>query len=602
MNRTLLTALLAGGLLILMGSVAWLMIGQQNLQEQLTLKETEVADGEATLVQLFSQKRQENEQNGAVLATAESELAAMRALATSSAPLIGTQLAQADGPTPMPTPTTPIDLDAPPQVRIRLAEKESIKVVGQPIEIIASASHPIGIASLNILVNDETLLTGEPFDPRMDIAVTTWTPLEVGTYQISALATTIRGRASNPVTIEIEVIASAQPEALLQTELRLIERNVRELRDLEQRGEIEVNIIERFDFQENITVDLFDDFTREDADRDVIVLSSFDFMPRDYPLYDSLIQLYGSVVAGYYDEATDALYVISDDNELDKEERLTHAHEYMHALQDQYFTLADIQNGSLDSDATLALRALAEGEASLVEFVYETGGYLTGEQNADSDPVLSIPNAIPAPNFLVSQLAFPYVRGLEFLSAVYEDEGFAGVNRIWERPPVSSEQILHVERYLAEDNPIAVKLPSAKILTALNELGAGWEQLADDVFGEFYLIEYLGLVLDEGEVNPAANGWGGDRYGVYYNPTTTERIMVLKLVWDSPADLPEFTEAFNSWAANFLGQPLAESAAEATCWDNGGNDQCLLMTADGVVITRSDSAELRQLINAIMSE
>lgn len=289
MNRTLLTVLLLVIVLAFGGSIAWLMMGQQELQTQLTIKETEVANGEATLVQLFSQKREEDEQNSSALATAEAELAQLQADVTAVAPLIATQSAEANQPTPTPVPTPLTDNDAPPQVRIRLAERETIKIVGEPIEIIASASHPLGIASLNILVNDETLLTGEPFDPRMDIAVTTWTPLEVGTYQISALATTIRGRASTPVVLEIEVIESADPEVILKNELRLIERNVQEIRNLEQMGDIEVNIISQLDLQDTITVDLFNDFTREDADRDVLVLSAFDFMPRDYPLYDSLI-------------------------------------------------------------------------------------------------------------------------------------------------------------------------------------------------------------------------------------------------------------------------------------------------------------------------
>ncbi|MFK7800537.1 MAG: hypothetical protein AB8G95_02790 [Anaerolineae bacterium] len=598
MNRTLLIALLVV-VLALGGSIGWLMIGQQELESQLVLKETEVAEGEATLVQLFAQKREQDEQNNAALGTAEAEIAALQAGATAAAPLVATQAAVAEQPTPTPVPTAPIDDDAPPQVRIRLAEKEAIKLVGEPIEIIASASHPVGIASLNILVNDQTLLTGEPFDPRMEIAVTTWTPLEPGSYQISALASTIRGRVSTPVVIEIQVVESADPDALLDTELRLIEQNVQELRNLKQMGEIEINIISQLDLQENITVDLFDDFSRDDADRDVLFLSAFDFMPRNYPLYDSLIQLYGASIAGYYDQETDSLYVISDDNLLDEEERLTHAHEYMHALQDQYFTLANLQNDALSNDAKLALRALAEGEASLVEFVYRRGGYLTGEQNADSNPVISIPDSIPAANVLVSQLAFPYVRGLEFLSSFYEDDGFDGVSKIWEAPPMSSEHILHVDRYLAGDNPVEVVLPTDDIL---NELGEGWEELAENVFGEFYIIEYLSLALTEDEVNPAASGWGGDRYGVYYNKATDERVMVIKIVWDEPSDLTEFTDAYTKWAEIFLGEELTGAVAGTTCWDNGGNDQCLLITADSVVITRSDSAELRQLINTIMSE
>ncbi|MEM8863242.1 MAG: hypothetical protein AAGD96_33445, partial [Chloroflexota bacterium] len=283
-------------------------------------------------------------------------------------------------------------------------------------------------------------------------------------------------------------------------------------------------------------------------------------------------------------------------SELEREAQLTHAHEYMHALQDQYFTLANIQNGSLDSDATLALRALAEGEASLVEFVYERSGYLTGEQNADSDPVFTVPESIPAPNVLVSQLSFPYVRGLEFLSGFYAENGFEGVTEVWQRPPISTEQILHPDRYLAGDDPIGVMLPDDQIMTAL---GDGWVQIADDVFGEFYLIEYLGSVLEEDVVRPATTGWGGDRYAVFYNPTLEDRVMVMKTVWDSPADLEQFVEAYFQYAELWMGTPTLEDGA-VTCWQNLGDDQCFIVTADSAIVTRSDTSELRELINEIM--
>lgn len=594
MNRTIVTIFLVGAVVALGAATVWLMIGQQELQTQLTLKETEVAEGQATLVQVFTQQRESSGQLELGLATAQAELAALRAEATAVAPVVATQAAVAGQPTSTPLPTLEEDVDAPPQVRLRLAIQEPIRLVGEPIEIIASASHPLGIASLNILVNGETLLAGQPFDPRMEISVVEWVPETAGSYEIKALATTIRGKASNPVVLEVEVVESLTE--ILGTQLRIIEENVRELRNLEQMGEISVNVIDRLDLQENITVDLFKNFTRADADRDVIVLSAFDFMERDYELYDALVQLYGFVVAGYYDEETDALFVVNEGSVLNEEAQLTHAHEYMHALQDQYFTLANIQNGTLDSDATLALRALAEGEASLVEFVYETSGYLKGEQNADSDPVFNVPESIPAPNVLVSQLSFPYVRGLEFLSEFYAEDGFDAVTEIWQRPPISTEQILHPDRYLAGDDPVGVMLPDEEILSAL---GDGWEQLADDVFGEFYLIEYLGFVLEEDVVRPATTGWGGDRYVVFYNAELDDRVMVLKTVWDEPEDLNEFVAAYMQFAEVYLGSEFLSDGG-LTCWNNSGDDQCLLVTADSATVIRTDTVALRELTVELM--
>ena len=449
MNRNFLSIALIVAIIALAASIGWLMIGQRELESQLTLKETEIAYGGATLVQLFSQQRETKAEDEVALATIEAELLSLRGEATAVAPVIMTHEAgasQDSASAETESESQTADAEAPPQVRIRLEQRDPIQFVGQPLKIIASASHPVGIASLNILVNDELLLQGDPFDPRMEIVLTEWTPLEIGTYQIKAISTSIRGRASEPVILEIEVIETDDPELLLNTQLRLIERIVQELRGLKQNGDLNINLIDRNNLQENIGSDLLSEFTPEDAARDVLILSAFDFMARDYQLYEALTQLYGAVIAGYYDEETDSLYVISDDNVLDEEEQLTHAHEYMHALQDQYFTLADIQNGSLDSDATLALRALAEGEASLVEFIYKTSGYLSGEQAADSDPVFSVPEFIPAPNIFVSQLAFPYVRGQEFLNVLYASDGFAGVNDAWANRPTSTEQILHLDR------------------------------------------------------------------------------------------------------------------------------------------------------------
>lgn len=590
MKRNSLIVVLVGALIALGAAAAWLMIGQRDLESQLNLKETEIAAGQATLVQVFSDQRTTLDENEDALATSEADLSALRSVATDVAPLVQTQTASGSVPTATPAPTLAADGNAPPQIRIRLGEPEPIKIVGESIEIIASASHPLGIASLNILINDELLLAQDPFDPRMDIAVSEWTPLETGTYEIKAIASTIRGRVSDPVILQIEVIETDDAEVLLDTQLRLIEKNVQELRGLDQKDVINVNVIDRNNLQENIGTDLLGEFTREQADLDVLVLSSFDFMPRDYPLYESLVELYGFVVLGYYDEETDSLFVISDDNVLDEEEKLTHAHEFMHALQDQHFTLADIQNGALDADATMALRSLAEGEATLLELTYRRQGYLTGEQSAVSSPVLSLPESIPAPNFVANQLAFPYVRGQEFLLGFFEEGGFEAINQIWQNPPASTEQILHVDRYLAGDQPQLVELPTEDILA---ELGDGWEQVAEDVFGEFNVIEYLSLALTEDEVNPAALGWGGDRYEVFYNASTDERVMVMKMVWDTPADQAEFAEAYTQWAEILLGREVDGGGGEnISCWQNQSDQQCLILLADELFITRSESAEI----------
>ena len=134
----------------------------------------------------------------------------------------------------------------------------------------------------------------------------------------------------------------------------------------------------------------------------------------------------------------------------------------------------------------------------------------------------------------------------------------------------------------------------------MSELGEGWEQIADDVFGEFNLIQYLSLGFEEDQVNPAAEGWGGDRYGVYYNAANDERVMILHLVWDSLEDQAEFVDLYQEWGNLFFGPGSPSNEAQETCWDHGTETLCLLVFEDGVVISRSETDKLSQEINGVL--
>ena len=68
------------------------------------------------------------------------------------------------------------------------------------------------------------------------------------------------------------------------------------------------------------------------------------------------------------------------------------------------------------------------------------------------------------PHYMRQGLTFPYVGGLKLLMIALEKSGFSGVDALHRSPPASTEQLLHPERYPA-DQPIAVDFTLSKPLS-----------------------------------------------------------------------------------------------------------------------------------------
>lgn len=81
-------------------------------------------------------------------------------------------------------------------------------------------------------------------------------------------------------------------------------------------------------------------------------------------------------------------------------------------------------------------------------------------------------------------LMFPYEYGFTFVEFLFEKNGFDSIDAAFLDPPVSTEQILHPERY-PWDEPKKVTLPELE-----NTLGETWTLIDQNVMGEWstYLI------------------------------------------------------------------------------------------------------------------
>lgn len=352
-----------------------------------------------------------------------------------------------------------------------------------------------------------------------------------------------------------------------------IQRQVSALRELEPKRPVSRTVLSEVELRTYLTQKLAKDYPAEEAHDDALTLAAFDLLDPNTDLRQLEVDLYGEQVAGFYDPEAGQLDVIGDPAQFGPLEKTTFAHEYDHALQDQYFGLEKLGlDDKHDSQRSEAVRALAEGDATLLMQQYMQQ-YLTQQELLDLLKQVSQFDQTQfgqAPRVFREELEFPYTYGLAFVQSFYAEGGWPAVNRAWAQPPVSTEQILHPDRYRAGDAPAPVALPA---LTTT--LGSGWHLLDEDVLGELLLRVILEGQLSSDEADKAAEGWGGDRYAVYYNDGLSQTVMALRTVWDTNSDAAEFVDAYARYAEARFGGPASEQRSGHRCWTRSQDSLCL---------------------------
>ena len=218
------------------------------------------------------------------------------------------------------------------------------------------------------------------------------------------------------------------------------------------------------------------------------------------------------------------------------------AHEVVHALQhQQYPDLVEMRNlFEAQDDVASAVQAALEGDALYFGTLamapgIESAGLYPGEEalNYPDESLLlssSALDAASAPAIIRKSLIFPYAAG--FRLAVAEK------HRLLERPPISTEQVLHPEKrhesfLMIEMRPVIEAFPTD--CRALHENSVG--ELSISI-----------LLRDfEAESTPEAWwGWDGDRYAAAACDGGREFIWITQ--WDSESDAQEFQRAYRSIA------------------------------------------------------
>lgn len=264
-------------------------------------------------------------------------------------------------------------------------------------------------------------------------------------------------------------------------------------------------------------------------------------------LVGSMLDLYQSQVLAFYDPLTHTYYAIDQlppaaagmmDGEIMRES--VAIHELTHAMQDQRFHLG-VRDRELqkDTDASLALHALMEGEATLVmiDYVLNRAGQKMDDMLADPETLSLLMSSLggadktldpSTPKYFAESLKFPYSEGLKVVIDGYRRGGWKMVDKMDENPPRSTREILHPSEYFerlgkAGETPAPFD-DRSKLTGALT-------------------VEHLGEFHWRFLVGEAGAGWVDDRVTVTQNLQCNPTVLV-ETRWENAGRARAFRDAY----------------------------------------------------------
>jgi hypothetical protein len=278
-------------------------------------------------------------------------------------------------------------------------------------------------------------------------------------------------------------------------------------------------------------------------------------------------------------------------------------HEFVHALQDQHFDLLKLLLvRPYNFDRTEAVFALVEGDAMNVQRRRESGEAwarrtLDDIARQEDERFGEYRRGLGAffPPLLTETFIFRYRDGARFVETMRRTRPAVSADDIFRRPPASSEQVLHPEKYLAGETAREMRLNEDALASK------GWEMRAATPLGEIGVRGLLMAGLGRAEATRAAAGWGGDRAAVFERQNGTP-LFVWQTAWDRREDAQEFFRAYNALRRRDTMESNNTHAADGisqTVWrDDKGLLTLVRLKGDEVLILRAAEADLPLALEA----
>lgn len=398
----------------------------------------------------------------------------------------------------------------------------------------------------------------------------------------------ILGRISPPALVALALLL-AQPTASLAQKTKAdklvakadkIAKTVAGLRGLALKSKVQSGVMNKAQIKKRILKLLHEEYTDAELDAESLALKRFGLIPESSNYVGIMVKLLQDQIAGFYDPGEKKLFIagwqaVGGD--------MLMAHEIDHALQDQHFDLkkfmkADKRNG----DSLAARQALVEGDGMAIMLEFQMAAMKQAPPWGNAVVLSMLKKSMTqgtagmghVPMAMREGLIFPYVAGLEFVAHFRKNHPWSSVDAIYAKPPLSTEQILHPDKYESYETPVVV---TAKRPALLKD----YKETVSSVLGEKGVELFLrSHGVKEVRATVAAAGWGGDRYAVYARQghtgsTLANTIGVSLTSWDEESDAIEFLEALEHALPTLAGGSRVKRKDKALQFAIGKGGQAL---------------------------
>jgi hypothetical protein len=344
----------------------------------------------------------------------------------------------------------------------------------------------------------------------------------------------------------LPALLTAAPAPPLFSQIGAMEQGLSEITGLKFRRPIPYAVMSKDQLRSYLEQRVKETIKPSDLRAEELTLKLLGLVPQDFDLRQNTVDLLTEQAAAFYDYNKKKLFMLEDSAGADQEIALVH--ELAHALADQHFPLGKyISEGMRSDDAATARQAVMEGQASWLMTAYlskKSGG--PGEV---SDAVLDLmthtmessPEQYPvfskAPAYIREMLVFPYADGMLFQNAVFRKLGPESFAEVFRNPPVSTQQVIHPDRYLEHTLPRIPDPPQPPAPREFHKLTAG---TLGELDYRILLSEYVGKPNGV----ELASHLAGSSYELLEHRHTGFDVLAYASTWDSPESAAKFLEQY----------------------------------------------------------
>jgi hypothetical protein len=323
----------------------------------------------------------------------------------------------------------------------------------------------------------------------------------------------------------------------------------------------------------------------EDLRAEELTLKKFGLVPPDFNLADTTVDLLTEQAAAFYDYDRKKLFITETTSTESQEPVL--AHELSHAIADQNFNLGKyIRQGRKSDDGATARLAVMEGQATwlMSEYLARRMGQSLRESPAlakmmsrVSDASGQFPVFDQSPLYFRITLVFPYTEGMLFQNAVIEKDGDAGFASVFRHAPVSTQQIIHPEKYFEGVNPTSPPLPDP-------HLPGAYRLLVSGTMGELDHEVLIEQFAGKDRAEELAPHWRGSSYELRENKKAARQILLYTVEWDGEEAARSYFDVYREALAKKWKKMQVTSTAP-DCVTGSGDDGRFELRRKGTIVT-----------------